>query len=54
MVITLVELLIVIVVIAILAVIAISVYNGIQAKARNTQTISVVKAYRDALLAYAT
>lgn len=50
---TIVELLIVIVIIGILAAIVIVAYNGIQAKARNSQTASVVQTYRKALIAYA-
>jgi prepilin-type N-terminal cleavage/methylation domain-containing protein len=49
---TIVELLIVIVVIGILAAITIVAYNGIQTKARNTQTISVINTYQKALLLY--
>lgn len=50
---TIVELLIVIVVIGILAAITIVAYNGVQAKARNTQTISSTNAYVKALKLYA-
>jgi len=47
---TIVELLIVIVVIAVLAAISVVAYSGIQRRAYNTQLISVVKVYRDALV----
>jgi prepilin-type N-terminal cleavage/methylation domain-containing protein len=50
---TIVELLIVIVVIAILAAITIVAYNGIQTRARNSQIISGVNAYRKAIELYA-
>ncbi len=50
---TIVELLIVIVVIAILAVITIVAYNGIQQRARNAETASMVQAYKKALIQYA-
>lgn len=50
---TIVELLIVIVVIAILAAISIVAYNGIQARAENNKTISVVEAYAKAIRLYA-
>jgi len=50
---TIVELLIVIVVIAVLAAISVVAYNGIQQRARNSQTASVVQAYKKALTAYA-
>lgn len=49
---TIVELLIVIVIIAILAAITIVAYNGIQQRARNTQTISAVDAWITALKLY--
>ncbi len=49
---TLVELLIVIVVIAILATISIISYNGIQQRARNTQTVNAAHDYLTALQAY--
>jgi len=49
---TIVELLIVIVVIAILAAISIVAYNGIQVRARNSQTASAVNAYKKALSLY--
>lgn len=51
---TIVELLIVVVVIAILAAITIVSYNGITARARNTQTISAVNAYLKGFAQYAT
>lgn len=51
---TIVELLIVIVIIAILAAITIVAYNGIQARAHNSQTSAAVQAYYKALLAYET
>jgi general secretion pathway protein G len=51
---TIVELLIVIVVIGILAAITIVAYNGIQARARNSQTTSAVQAYYKALVLYMT
>jgi prepilin-type N-terminal cleavage/methylation domain-containing protein len=51
---TIVELLIVIVVIGILAAISIVAYNGIQTRARNTQTISVINTYQKAMMLYAT
>lgn len=51
---TIVELLIVIVVIAILAAITIVAYNGIQTRVHNSQTASVIKMYKQALIAYAT
>lgn len=50
---TIIELLIVIVVIGILAAITIVAYNGIQERARNTQTISAVKDYMRIYAAYA-
>ena len=50
---TIVELLIVIVVIAILAVVTVIAYNGLQQRARNTQTISAVTTYLKALKLYA-
>ena len=50
---TIVELLIVIVVIAILAAITIVAYNGIQARSRNSQTLSAVSAYKKGLALYA-
>ncbi len=49
---TIVELLVVIVVIAIVAAISVVAYSGIQQRAYNTQLISVVKTYRDALGLY--
>lgn len=49
---TIVELLIVIVVIAILAAISIVAYNGIQTRARNTQTLSAVAAYKKGFTLY--
>lgn len=51
---TIVELLIVIVVIGILAAITIVAFNGIQQRARNTQTINGATAYHKAILQYAT
>lgn len=51
---TIVELLIVIVVIAILAAISVVAYNGIQLRAHNSQTATVIKSYKQALIAYAT
>jgi prepilin-type N-terminal cleavage/methylation domain-containing protein len=51
---TIVELLIVIVVIGILAALVLNTFSQVQVKARNTQTASVVNAYKKALLAYAT
>ncbi len=50
---TIVELLIVIVVIAILAAISIVAFNGIQERARNTQTTEAVAKYARALQSYA-
>lgn len=50
---TIVELLIVIVVIAILAAITIVAYNGIQNRAVNQQTVTSVRAYYSAMIAYA-
>lgn len=50
---TIVELLIVIVVIGILAAITIVAFNGIQERARNTQTISAVKEYMKLYSSYA-
>ena len=50
---TIIELLIVIVVIAILATISTVSFNGIQQRARNTQMVTVAKAYQQALLLYA-
>ncbi len=50
---TIVELLIVIVVIGILAAITIVAFNGVQQRARNTQTISAVKDYIKLYSAYA-
>ncbi len=49
---TIVELLIVIVVIAILAVITIVAYNGMQQRARNSQTIAAITAWAKALKLY--
>lgn len=49
---TIVELLIVIVVIAILAAISIVAYNGIQQRAKNTQTTTALAAYSKALKGY--
>lgn len=49
---TIVELLIVIVVIGILAAISIVAYNGIQQRARNTQIITGVDAYKKAITQY--
>lgn len=49
---TIVELLIVIVVIAILAAISSTMYVGMQKRARNVQTISMVSTYQTALAAY--
>ena len=49
---TIIELLIVIVVIAILAAISIVAYNGIQQRARNTQTLNAVTAWVKALKLY--
>jgi prepilin-type N-terminal cleavage/methylation domain-containing protein len=49
---TIVELLIVIVVIGILAAITIIAFNGMNAKARNIRTISVVQSYNKALSSY--
>ena len=51
---TIVELLIVIVVIAILAAITIVAYNGIQDRARTTQTAASIEAYAKGLMQYAT
>ena len=51
---TIVELLIVIVVIGILAAIVIVAYNGVQLRARNANTASVIEAYKKALTQYAT
>lgn len=50
---TIVELLIVIVIIAILAAITIVAYNGIQQRARNSQTATTIQAYKKALIQYA-
>lgn len=50
---TIVELLIVIVVIAVLAAITVVAFNGIQLRARNSQTFSAVNTYYKALIAYA-
>jgi prepilin-type N-terminal cleavage/methylation domain-containing protein len=50
---TIVELLIVIVVIGILAAIVIVAFNGVQQQARNSNTASVIGAYKKALLQYA-
>lgn len=50
---TIVELLIVIVVIAILASLSIVAFNGVQVRARNTQTISATKEYIKAVHMYA-
>lgn len=49
---TIIELLIVIVVIAILAAISIVAYNGIQQRAKNTQTTTALAAYSKALKSY--
>lgn len=49
---TIVELLIVIVIIGILATITIVAYNGIQARARNSQVMAGVNAYYKAILEY--
>lgn len=49
---TIVELLIVIVVIAILAAISIIAYNGIQQRAKNTQTITSLSSYAKSLRSY--
>lgn len=49
---TIVELLIVIVVIGILAAITIVAYNGVQQKARNTQTHQAMAAYAKAMILY--
>ena len=51
---TIVELLIVIVVIGILAAITIVAFNGIQARAENSKTVTAVGSYAEALAAYAT
>jgi len=50
---TIIELLIVIVVIAVLAVLSIVAFNGVQARASNSQTISALGTYVKALQAYA-
>lgn len=50
---TIVELLIVIVVIGILAALVLNSFSQAQAKARNSQTASVVTAYKKAIIAYA-
>ena len=50
---TIVELLIVIVIIGILASLVIVAYNGIQMRARNSQTVAAIQAYKKALLQYA-
>lgn len=50
---TIVELLIVIVIIGILAALTIVAYNGIQTRAKNSQTASIIQAYKKALLQYA-
>lgn len=50
---TIVELLIVIVIIGILAAITVVAYNGIQQRAKNTQVVAGVEAYRKALMQYA-
>ena len=49
---TIVELLIVIVVIAILAAISIVAYNGIQQRAKNSQTVTAMAAYAKAIRGY--
>jgi len=49
---TIVELLIVIVVIAILAAISVVAYNGIQQRARNTQILAGVDAYKKGIIQY--
>ena len=49
---TIVELLIVIVVIAILAAISIVAYNGIQQRAKNSQTVTAMAAYSKAIRSY--
>lgn len=49
---TIVELLIVIIVIAILAAIVIVAYNGIQQRARNSQTTTAARTYYSAFLSY--
>ena len=49
---TIVELLIVIVIIGILAGLVITVFTGVQARARNSQMTAAVSAYKKALLAY--
>lgn len=51
---TIVELLIVIVVIGILAAITVVAFNGVQARAENSKTISSVTAYARAIRSYAT
>lgn len=51
---TIVELLIVIVIIGVLAALVVVTYNGIQARASNTQTLSAVNAQMKALRQYAT
>lgn len=49
---TIVELLVVIVVIAVLATISVIAYNGIQARAEKTKTLSAVRSFEQALKAY--
>ncbi len=49
---TIVELLVVIVVIAILAVISVVVYNGVQERARNSQTTSTIATYAKAIKSF--
>ncbi|MBL8159973.1 prepilin-type N-terminal cleavage/methylation domain-containing protein [Candidatus Saccharibacteria bacterium] len=51
---TIVELLIIVVIIGILAAIALTVFSRAQKQARDSHTISTVKAYQKALIAYAT
>lgn len=50
---TIVELLIVIIVVGVLAILTIVAYNGIQQRARNTQTVSAARDYRTALARFA-
>lgn len=49
---TIVELLVVIVVIAVLAGISVVAYNGIQGRAEKTKTLTAVRSYEQALVAY--